>query len=530
MSNIVVRQISYLHIDREPLFQNISFTIPEGAKVALIGNNGSGKSTLLQLLAGELFPVTGECICFETPYYVPQHVNRYEEMTVADALRVSMKIRALHAILEGDASMENFTVLDDDWEIEARSRGALDAWELSYVGLTQKMSMLSGGEKTRVLLAGIDVHEPSVILLDEPTNHLDKWSREKLYGFMQLSRATILVVSHDRALLKGLSSILELSKKGVTLYGGNYEFYKNQKEIERDALQSQLEEKEKALRLARKTARETIERMQKQDVRGEKQNKKRGIPRIMMNGLKDKAEKSTSKLNDVHTEKITAIAGELSQCRSDLPDLGQIKVDFHSSVLHDGKVLVKAKRINFTYTENRLWQSPLCFEIKSGERLGINGRNGTGKTTLLKLILGVLEPTEGEVTRSEFKFVHVDQECSLIQNHLTVYKQVQRFNRNALLEHELKMRLNRFLFPSGVWDKSCGKLSGGERLRLVFCCLMISDHTPDLFVLDEPTNNLDIQNIEIITSMIQNYRGALLVVSHDTSFMEEIGIQHYVQL
>lgn len=530
MSGIVVKQITYVHPDREPLFQDISFTIDAGEKVSLVGNNGSGKSTLLKIMAGQLSASAGEIICDVEPYYIPQHLGQYNGLTVAGALRVEEKIKALHAILNGEVAEQYFSILDDDWQIEERCRAALDSWDLQHVELSSSMELLSGGEKTRVFLAGLDIHTPSVVLLDEPTNHLDRWSREKLYDMICRGSATVLVVSHDRTLLNLLSQTMELSRKGITVYGGNYDFYKEQKDIHLQSLQERIEDQQKELRLAKKIAREAAERQQKREVRGEKQSLRKGIPRIMMNTLKNRAESSLSKLKDVHGEKIETIASHLSESRAGLPDLGQMKVNFNPSVLHEGKILVTAHDLNFGYSTEQLWEHPLNFQIKSGERLVLDGRNGSGKTTLLRLLLGGLEPTSGELIRTDFKYIYLDQEYSMLRNNLTVYEQVERYNVNNFPEHELKIRLNRFLFPLPTWDKPCDHLSGGERMRLIFCCLMISDNTPDVFVLDEPTNNLDIQNMEIMTSTIRDYRGTVIVVSHDRRFIKEIGVERYIEL
>ncbi|MBC5622227.1 ABC-F family ATP-binding cassette domain-containing protein [Butyricimonas hominis] len=530
MSDIIVKQITYIHQDREPLFQNISFTVDAGEKVALVGNNGSGKSTLLKIIAGQLQPSGGEIVCDAAPYYIPQHLGQYDSLTVAGALRVERKINALHAILRGEVDAEYFSELDDDWQIEEKCRAALDGWELQHVELTTCMALLSGGEKTRVFLAGLDIHTPSVVLLDEPTNHLDHWSREKLYETICRGNATVLVVSHDRTLLNLLHQTLELSGRGVTVYGGNYDFYQERKEINIHALQERVEDQQKELRLAKKIAREAAERQQKREARGEKLSSRKGTPRIMMNTLKNRAESSSSKLKDVHAEKIGSIADSLSESRAALSEPGRMKVNFNPSVLHEGKILLTARDINFGYSTEMLWAHPLHFQIKSGERIALSGRNGSGKTTLLRMLLGKLEPTRGELIRADFKYVYLDQEYSMLRDNLTVYGQAEYYNVNNLPEHELKMRLNRFLFPAEVWDKPCEQLSGGERMRLIFCCLMISNNTPDVFVLDEPTNNLDIQNIEIMTSTIRDYRGTVIVVSHDRRFMEEIGVERCIDL
>lgn len=530
MGNIVVKQVSYTHPDKETLFRDISFTVTGGEKVALIGNNGCGKSTLLKIMAGLLQPASGEIIRDEELYYIPQHAGQFEDLTVAEALGVSDKVAALHAILRGEVGECHFAILDDDWQVEERCRAALDVWGLREVELNTSMDLLSGGEKTRCLLAGMDIHVPSVILLDEPTNHLDDRGRQKLYDFVRHTNATVIAVSHDRTLLNLIPVTIELDRGGINLYGGNYDFYKVQKEAKIQALRDQVEEKQKALRLAKRVARETAERQQKRAVRGEKQGARGGGPRIIMGALKEKAEKSGSKMKDVHAEKINSISTSLSSARAALPGMDRMKMDFTPSVLHEGKLLIWARDMNFGYGEEMLWRHPLSFRVNSGERVGLRGGNGSGKTTLLRILLGQLLPSSGECFRADVKYVYLDQECTMLQPHLSVYEQLERFNGNNLPEHELKIRLNRFLFSPDSWNKSCRFLSGGERIRLVFCCLMISDNTPDLFVLDEPTNNLDIQNIEIMTSAIKAYRGTLLVVSHDRRFMEEIGVECYIEL
>lgn len=527
---ISVQQLSYIHADKEPLFQNINLTVNKGEQVSLVGNNGSGKSTLLRIIEGGLKPVSGEVVCSSQPYYVPQHFGQYDQLTVMQALQVESKIKALQAIIAGDASAGNFTALDDDWNIEERSLAALSFWGLQHIRLDQPMCTLSGGEKTKVFLSGLQIHSPEIILMDEPTNHLDTGSRNKLYGFIESSRATMLIVSHDRTLLNLLPYTCELDRSTISLYGGNYEFYKEQKEQALAALQNQLSEKEKELRLAKKIAREALERKNKSSSRGEKSAVKKGIPRIMMGAMKEGAENSTVKLKNVHDDKMSSISSSITDIQTALPNMRQMKTDFNSPDLHIGKILVTTKDVNFGYGESRLWQDPLNLQIKSVDRIRFSGNNGAGKTTLLKLLLGELEPTEGTITRADFKYIYIDQEYSIVQPHLTVFEQLEQFNLFAKPEHELKMILSRFLFPVGTWDKSCSKLSGGEKMRLAICCLMVSNSTPDLFVLDEPTNNLDIQSVNIITAAIKDYNGTVLLVSHDLYFVKEIKINRVVEL
>jgi ATPase subunit of ABC transporter with duplicated ATPase domains len=527
---LILQNISYKHNNSDVLFDNISFTINNHEKIALIGHNGVGKSTLLKIIVGDLQPSTGELKTDSAPYYIPQIFGQYNHFTIGEALRVNHKLNALAAILNGDVTEEYLTILNDDWTIEERCNNALKYWDLNGLDLTQKIETLSGGQKTKVFLAGILIHEPELVLLDEPSNHLDKAARELLYHFILTANCSLIVVSHDRKLLGLLSIIYEMSKRGITVYGGNYDFYTEQKEIENNALNQDLQSMEKALRRAREKERETIERQQKLDARGKKKQEKSGVARIMMNSLRNNAENSSSKLKSVHGEKVNGISRELHELRSALPDIDQMKLSYNHSALHKGKILFKADAINYAYEDQLLWIRDLNIEIISGERITIQGSNGAGKTTLIEIILGKIKPVNGTVYIADNLSVYIDQDYSLINNQLNVYEQAQVFNVSGLEEHEIKMRLNRFLFHKEYWDKSCNVLSGGEKMRLMLCCLAINNESRDIIILDEPTNNLDLQNVEILIAAINEYKGTLIVVSHDESFLEQINIEKIILL
>lgn len=528
--SITTHHLTYIHPDNETLFRQIDLTVPEGQKAALIGRNGCGKSILLSLLAGRLRPREGEIVCSAPPYYVPQHFGQYDRQTIAAALGIADKLEALHRITAGDTAQKWFDHLADDWLIEQRSQAALAGWGLGHLPLTTEIGRLSGGEKTKVFLAGLQIHTPSVILLDEPTNYLDKAGREKVYTLIRSIRATLLVVSHDRELLNRLSVIYELTPRGIAAYGGNYDFYRSCKETEEKALAGQLSEKENTLRKIKQIARDTAERKQKQNERGKKAGIRKGLPRTAVNTLKDRAEKSTTKLIDIHAQKTETISAEINRLSERLADRPNLKINFEASVQPKGKQLVQARQLTFSYSGGKpVWKKPIDFQLRSGERIALQGSNGSGKTTLLKLIAGELQPTSGTIERSEWSSVCIDQNYSLISDERTLYEQVQAFNDRHFREDELKTRLHRYLFPAHSWDKRCATLSGGEKMRLMFCCLMIRNQTPDVFILDEPTNNLDIQSTEIITEALRHFEGTILAVSHDAYFLREIGIQRSIE-
>ena len=527
---LILRDLSYTHPNKDLLFKNISLTVNNLDKVALIGNNGVGKSTLLQIIAGILQYSSGRVSAEETPYYLPQIYGQYDHFTIAQTLKVDTKLKALTSILNGHVSQENYEQLDEDWEIETRCAEAMKHWQLDDLNLNQSMQTLSGGQKTRVLLAGITIHQPKLVLMDEPSNHLDLSGRHQLYRFIESTSNTLLIVSHDRKLLNLLDCVCEMTQQGISVYGGNYDFYAQQKHLEHEALNQNIQSKERTWREAKKRQRETTERQQKLDARGKKKQTKSGTPKIMMNKMKNDAQNSSSKLKSVHVKKIEGITEELKNLRSLLPDIDKIKFGFEHSTLHKGKILFAASNLNYRYGPQHLWSSNLHVEIRSGERIALKGKNGSGKTTLIKLILGDLEPQKGAIKKADFKSVYIDQDYSLINNILSIYEQAQQFNTSLLPEHEVKIRLDRFLFGRETWDKPCSTLSGGERMRLMLCCLTINHQAPDMIVLDEPTNNLDIQNIEIVTRTITTYQGTLIVVSHDERFLEEIGVQRVIQL
>ncbi|MDR0428000.1 MAG: ATP-binding cassette domain-containing protein [Dysgonamonadaceae bacterium] len=520
--SFVIKELSYILPNREILFQHISFSLKSKQKVSLIGNNGSGKSTLLKIVSGK-FPFSeGEMIFDEKPYYIPQHFGQYNHLTIAQALEIEHKRIALKNILEGDASVENFNILNDDWSINERAVSALKDWNLEHFSFDQSMGTLSGGEKTKVFLAGISVHSPKIILMDEPTNHLDSESRSRLYQLIEKTTSTLLIVSHDRTLLNLLSPTLELQKDRIELYGGNYDFYISEKEKKINAIQNQLAENEKELKKAKKIAIETIERQNKHSVRGEKLSAKKGLSRISMGNLQRKSESSTAKLKDIHHSKIEHISESLSDIKEKAAQIRKLKLDIGNTGLHEGKILVEAKELNFAYNKNYLWKNHLNFQIRSGEVFVVQGRNGSGKTTLINLITGNLNASQGMIKTNDLNFIAIDQDYSMIKNQYSVLEQISKYNSRKLLDHEIKILLNRFLFSYDTWNKPCQSLSGGEKMRLLLCCLQAENKAPDLLILDEPTNNLDIQSMEILTSAIQSYQGTLLLISHDKYFVQEV--------
>jgi ATPase subunit of ABC transporter with duplicated ATPase domains len=225
------------------LFNSISLTIPTHSKSALVGSNGTGKSTLMKIIANEIQPLDGNVNIQGNLFYVPQMFGNFNDLTIAQCLKIDKKLESLQKITSGEVDEIYFEILNDDWDIEERCQIALQHWKLENLDLNQTLESLSGGQKTKIFLAGIQINQPEIILLDEPTNHLDLEGRNLLYDLIEKTNSTVVIVSHDRTLLNLVDAIFELSNQGISTYGGNYDFYAEQKEIENEALQNDIHSK-----------------------------------------------------------------------------------------------------------------------------------------------------------------------------------------------------------------------------------------------------------------------------------------------
>ncbi|NLU93457.1 ABC-F family ATP-binding cassette domain-containing protein [Chitinophaga sp. Ak27] len=528
---IHAQDISYTLPTGQSLFQDIYFSLHKNEKAAIVGNNGAGKSTLLRIIAGQETAYSGTIHVSKRLYYVPQHFGHFDHLSVAAACGIAPLLEALQAIENGDTRQELYDLLENDWDIAARYQTAFEKWGIGALSPDQLLSTLSGGQKTRLFLSGIDIFQPQVVLLDEPTNHLDRAAREQLYEWVNSTNCTLLLVSHDRELLRLCNPIWELQANGINVYGGSYDFYVEQKAIAAAAKEQQLAHQEKTLKEAKKQQQIALERKQHADARARKNSQQGGLPKILLNARRNAGETSTAKLQQVHAEKVS----ELHDARKEAAALIQVqrmlKGYFEDSSLHRGKVLLTATSLNYAWTPDKvLWQPPLSFTIRSGERWSITGPNGSGKSTLMRLLLGHIVVPAMQLYRADTKSLLLDQDYSLVDRSKTVLDQALAFNERKLDTPIVKSTLVNFLFGPDTWDKSCAVLSGGEMLRLSLCCMTLQNRAPDLIMLDEPTNNLDLNNIQVLTQIFADYKGTLIVISHDNTFIKETGMTHHLEL
>ena len=292
---ILVNNISFYLPTGKAIFNDLTLTLSR-YKTGLVGKNGIGKSTLIKLILNELLPSSGSIQIEGTLECVPQNPTLSHNATVANFLDVEEKINALHRITEGSTDEKDFAVLNDEWDIEEHVSKWLDTFGLSHIPYHRQITMLSGGETTRLFLAKAFLSNADFLLLDEPTNHLDSLAREQLYQAIQQWEGGLIVVSHDRTLLNLMEEIIELTTLGANIYGGNYDDYTAQKEIEKAAHEQQLNDAKKLMHKTKNTIQASREKHEQKQSYGKELRRSGSIDKMGANSKKGRSERTQSKL------------------------------------------------------------------------------------------------------------------------------------------------------------------------------------------------------------------------------------------
>ena len=477
------------------LFDDINFTINEGDKVGLIAKNGTGKSTLLSIIAGDDTPDDGKLIFKNdvTIGYLKQLPQFEPHLSVIDTCLIgdddqSKAIRQYeNALIQGNNEEMTKAIqamdLASAWDYEERFKQILS--QLKIDDFKQRISELSGGQIKRVALAKILISNPQFLILDEPTNHLDIDMIEWLEAYLTRSRMTILMVTHDRYFLdKICSKILELDQKSIFGYDGNYNYYLEKRAERIDAQNAAVEK-------ARNLLRTEIEWMRRQpQARAHK-------AQYRIDAFYDLKERAQSR-NDKGDVELNVKAGYIGK---------KIFVAHHVSKSFDGKVILN----DFNYIFSRY------------EKLGIVGDNGVGKSTFIKLLLDRIQPDSGYFEIGEtVKFGYYSQEGIHFDEGKKVIDAIRDVAEHIYFDekhhYSASQFLQLFLFSPTDQQKLIEKLSGGEKRRLYLAMVLMSK--PNFLILDEPTNDLDIQTLEILEDYLSKFSGCLIVISHDRFFMD----------
>ncbi|MGX1366056.1 ATPase subunit of ABC transporter with duplicated ATPase domains [Streptomyces canus] len=515
-ASLTCTSLAFSWPDGTPVFDGLDIAFGPG-RTGLVGVNGSGKSTLLKLIAGELTPADGTVRVTGEVGHLPQNVTLDTGLRVDEVLGIAARRAALHAIEAGDVSEEHFETVGDDWDVEERALATLGELGLGHVGLDRGIGEVSGGESVLLRLAALLLRRPDVLLLDEPTNNLDLYARRRLYAAVASWPGVMVVVSHDRELLELVDQIADLRSGEVTWYGGNFSAYEEALAVEQEAAERMVRVAESDLR---KQKRELVDAQVKLAHRrryAQKMYDTKREPRAVMKLKSRAAQVSAGKHRIMHEEKLAEAKDRLDEAVEAVRDDDEIRVDLPYTAVPAGRTVL-------TLMDLRLAHGARVkgLDLRGPERVALIGRNGTGKTTLLRTIAGELAPVSGEVT------VHVPlrflpQRLDVLDGELSVAENVARLAPGAT-NNRVRARLARFLFRGARADQQASTLSGGERFRATLAALMLAEPAPQLLMLDEPTNNLDMASVRQLTSALASYEGALIVAGHDLPFLESIGI------
>ena len=480
------------------LFENLSFSIHKDQKIAFIAKNGTGKTSILNLLSGKDEPDTGQIIYRKgiNVVFLDQDPDLDDNLTIEETIFASDNyildtINAYHLALNNPDDEVAYQKAFDDmerhnaWDFETQYKQILFKLKLDDIHL--KIEVLSGGQKKRLALANALINKPDLLVLDEPTNHLDLEMIEWLEQFFAKENITLFMVTHDRYFLERVcNEIIELDQQKLYSYKGNYTYYLEKKEAR---IEQQTTEIGKAKQLYKKE----LTWMRRQP--------------------KARTTKSKSRIDDFHDIKQRA-----HQRRKD--HVLQLEINMERL----GSKIVEIHNISKAF-EDKIILNKFEYVFKKGERIGIIGKNGTGKTTFLNMLTGAIQPDSGKIVLGEtVKFGYYTQNGITPKPQQKVIDIVREFGDYIPLKKgrqiSAQQLLERFLFDRKKQYDFVEKLSGGERKRLYLCTVLIQN--PNFLILDEPTNDLDIVTLNVLENFLLDFPGCIIVVSHDRYFMDKI--------
>ena len=479
------------------LYENISFSIHENQKVALIARNGAGKSTILNILTNKDTPDSGK-ITFKNDInigFLEQNPKVNPQNTVIEEVfnsdnKIVKLIKEYEKALENNetniiSQLSNEMDRYNAWDYEVKIKQILS--KLDIKKFSQKVSELSGGQKRRIALARILINEPNLLILDEPTNHLNLEMIEWLENFLNSSKVTLLMVTHDRYFLDRVcNKIIEIDDKQIYTYNGNYSYFL-EKRYER--IQNRNAELEKAKNLLRK----------EQDWINRTPMARTSKAKYRIDAFYELKEKASGKIQDQN-----------------------IRLDI--AVTRLGKKILNIKHIHKSFDDIQILKD-FSYNFNKGEKVGIIGKNGTGKTTFLNIITNEIKPDKGYIDFGETVVVgYYKQEGIKFKPNQKVIDYIKEFAEVIKLKNgntvSASQFLQYFLFTPQMQYSKIEKLSGGEKRRLYLMSILIKN--PNFLILDEPTNDLDIMTLHVLEDYLQNFEGSVIIVSHDRYFMDNI--------
>jgi len=524
MPFVTIDQLSAQTPDGRSLFGGLTLSLGH-ERTGLVGPNGSGKSTLIRIILGEASPRSGVVSRDGTLGVLRQRAGP-PPGRVADLLGLVRPLERLWRIAAGDASAEDLDAAD--WSLEPRLEAVFDRLGLGALDLRRPAASLSGGEATRVALAGLLVRAPDLLILDEPTNDMDAEGRARIAEAVTDYRGGVLVVSHDRQLLRCVDRIVDLSVGGPRIYGGAYDLYAAQKAAETAAAAQALESaRTEAARVVREVQADR-ERQARRNAGGRRFAARRSEPKILLGAQAARAQVTSGRLEQLAARRTQAAQDRLANAAARVDAARRLGFELPSTRLPEGRAVLRAERLGVSAPDGRELLRDFDLTITGPERLALRGPNGSGKSTLLRVLAGELAPQSGEVSLPAPPAMF-DQQLRLLRPDETLLQAFLRLNPDA--DRNLaQAALARFLFRNSAADRRVGELSGGERLRAALACVLMAPEPPAFLILDEPSNHLDLDSLAAVEAALSAYDGALLLVSHDDDFLDGVGVEAEIML
>lgn len=536
-ASVILDRLTFTWPDGSVALDGVSGAFGSG-RTGLVGRNGAGKSTLLRLMAGELEPTSGVVTASGEVAYLPQQLTLDVDRRVAELLGVSEALDAVRAISAGDVDPAHFDAVGDDWDIEARAEASLAEAGLAPEFLDRRVGELSGGEAVLVAIAGIRLRRAPITLLDEPTNNLDRDARAKLAAMVRAWKGTLIVVSHDLSLLELMDDTAELYAQTLSVFGGPYSEWRAWLDAEQDAAKQAEVTAAQALRKEKRQRIEAEVKLAHRARTAKKAEIEKRVPKIIAHGRKMAAEVSAGRLR-------TEVGAKEEAAHAAREEAGRrVRSDSSMKIELPDPQVSRSRRIATVGDEERAWV------IQGPERVALIGRNGAGKTTLLERLVasgvhnssntaadgpehGSSADSAEELRSYERPTLHIEAHTDLIgylpqrvdglDEGRSVFANIAAA-APQVPEKELRNRLARFLIRGATAERPVSALSGGERFRVALAKLLLADPAPHLVVLDEPTNNLDVDTVDQLVEALRTYRGAVLVVSHDDAFVRRLDL------
>ena len=575
--HITLDHISYAHPSQPPLFADLSavFSAP---LTGLIGDNGAGKTTLFRLILGDINPSQG--IISTPPHiaYLPQDLGLSGHQHLADIFGITKILQALDVLESGDYSPSLYDTIGDAWDIEERTLAALAEHGFGPALTTtdtqarrnllmRPLSTFSGGQTVTAALTALLSSDPEFILLDEPTNNLDSAAKAQLFAALEALPCPALIISHDRDLLERVNVIAELhaDRQGLAhlrLFEGNYSTYRQALDTEQQAAQRRVTEAKNRVRSAHREwvhAQEIISKNMAQVWKDDQ-------PDTILALAKDASRQAAAKLRVLRVGKQEQAQEEYQNAQNEVRVQEKIYAELSQQPLPAGRKVLELSRVDSRCVDSRVSRETFAIQqptkvdslhispagadsesqqgtpaerpehlILSGpEHLRITGANGSGKTTLLEAIAHAGDPEYRSPVEPAYRVEYCIEGAYIPQRitldpELTLLQSVQRANPGVSEQH-LRDQLARLLFRRESVHHKTSELSGGERFRAAVAQVLLADPVPQLLMLDEPTNNLDISSVDWLVQALEAYTGALIVVSHDEDFCRRIRIDRTLAL